>query len=248
MIAGQASVLLPSVQSLFIEMCFGQVPLATATAFSVKSKRGPLLITNWHNVTGRDHRTHQPISDTGGIPDTLRIVHLDHNGSWTVKTEPLLENGNPRWIEHPQLGERADIAALPLTDLTSVQLYPYDPSGGAPIQITPAEPVSVVGFPFGLQVGGSAVWATGFVASEPELNFNDLPVLLIDCRARPGQSGSPVIAYRSGGAVPMTTGRVAVGGGPFVRFLGVYSGRVNKESDLGFVWKASAVDELAASA
>jgi hypothetical protein len=27
-------------------------------------------------------------------------------------------------------------------------------------------------------------------------------------------------------------------------FLGVYSGRINEESDLGYVWKASALREL----
>ncbi|ALN80403.1 hypothetical protein LA76x_2270 [Lysobacter antibioticus] len=31
---------------------------------------------------------------------------------------------------------------------------------------------------------------------------------------------------------------------PATRFLGVYSGRINAQSDLGFVWKASAVAEL----
>jgi hypothetical protein len=35
-----------------------------------------------------------------------------------------------------------------------------------------------------------------------------------------------------------------IGAGPMTRFLGTYRGRVNAESDLGFVWKASAVQEL----
>jgi hypothetical protein len=88
------------------------------------------------------------------------------------------------------------------------------------------------------------VWATGFVASEPAVNYNDLPVFLIDCRSRPGQSGSAVIAYRSGGMVALEDGSSAVYNGPVTRFLGVYSGRVNEQSDLGFVWKAQALSEL----
>lgn len=31
---------------------------------------------------------------------------------------------------------------------------------------------------------------------------------------------------------------------PAVRFIGIYSGRINQESDLGYVWKAAAIQEL----
>jgi hypothetical protein len=42
----------------------------------------------------------------------------------------------------------------------------------------------------------------------------------------------------------MADGGTAIFGGPVERFIGIYSGRINKESDLGIVWKASAIDEL----
>jgi hypothetical protein len=35
--------------------------------------------------------------------------------------------------------------------------------------------------------------------------------------------------------------------GPVWRFIGVYSGRINPESDLGIVWKASALADLIAA-
>jgi hypothetical protein len=41
----------------------------------------------------------------------------------------------------------------------------------------------------------------------------------------------------------MRSGGVAMFG-PATKFLGIYSGRVNAESDLGIVWKASAIKEL----
>ena len=108
--------------------------------------------------------------------------------------------------------------------------------------------MSVIGFPFGIQAGGSlAVWATGFVASEPDIDFNNLPVFLIDCRSRPGQSGSAVVSYRSGGMVRMDDGSSAVFAGPVCRFLGIYSGRLKAESDLGIVWKAAAIRQLTES-
>jgi len=241
---------LPSVQSLLLELAFGDQPLATGTGFVCQSKKGPLLITNWHNVTGRNPQTKKPLSPTGAVPDTVRIIHNRSKklGQWLQKTEPLTVGGNRRWVEHPVLGDRADVVALPLLQLDDVELYPYDPVGGPAIAINPAEPISVVGFPFGIQAGGSlAVWATGFVASEPQIDFDGLPVFLIDCRARPGQSGSAVIAHRNGGMVALQDGSTAVFSGPVTKLFGVYSGRINEQSDLGLVWKASLIAELVGS-
>ena len=87
-----------------------------------------------------------------------------------------------------------------------------------------------------------AVWIQGAIASEPTLDWNRQPVFLIDSRTRSGSSGSPVIAYRPGVRL-YEDGRTVIGGTES-RFLGVYSGRVNADSDLGMVWKASAVREI----
>ena len=118
-----------------------------------------------------------------------------------------------------------------------VELYPYDPVNlGPEIQVGPADPVSVIGFPFGITAGGSfGVWATGFLASELNINFNNLPIVLVDYRSRHGQSGSPVLAYRVRGTVAMKNGGTSIFSGPVKKFIGVYSGRINEESDLGIV-------------
>ena len=198
-------------------------------------------------MSGRHPQTKKPLSATAAIPDSLRIIHnrAGKLGQWLPKTESLLTNGQPRWIEHPKLGDKADFVALPLTDLVDVELYPYDLLGGPSVAMNPAEPISVVGFPFGLQAGGSlAVWATGFVASEPQIDFNNLPLFLADCRTRPGQSGSAVILHRNGGSVAMQDGSTAMFAGPVTKFQGIYSGRINDQSDLGLVWKAVAIAEL----
>ena len=68
--------------------------------------------------------------------------------------------------------------------------------------------------------------------------------MLVDCRTRPGQSGSPVIAYRSGGAVRKVDGNTAIYTGPTWRLLGLYSGRINEQSDIGIVWKLSCIMKL----
>ena len=117
--------------------------------------------------------------------------------------------------------------ALPLTELQDVELYPYALAGGPAIAYQPAEAISVLGFPFGIQARSFAVWATGFVASEPAVDFGNLPVFLVDCRTRPGRSGSAVILHRNGGAVTMEDGNTAVFSGPVTKLVGVYSGRLN---------------------
>lgn len=240
----------PSIQSLLIEMRVSGHPLATGTAFVVSGPSGPLLLTNRHNVTGINPHTGVILSKTGGVPNELSIIHnaAGKLGQWVQKVEPLYVVGFHRWKEHPVLKEKGDFVALPLTQLDGVDLHPHELSGSHDIQVGPAEPVSVIGFPFGLTAGGAfGVWATGFVASEPVVDFDGLPIVLIDCRTRPGQSGSPVIAYRSGGMISLSDGGSAVFNGPVSKLIGIYSGRINAESDLGIVWKASALEQLVQS-
>jgi hypothetical protein len=225
----------PSVKSLLLEMRFNGTPLSTGTGFVASSAKGPVLFTNRHNVTGRHQDTGRPLSPTGGVPNEIVIVHNVQGqlGTWFPVVESLLDsNGSPKWREHPTLGARADFVALPLTSLANVQIYPYDPANpGADIAVGPAG-------------GAFGVWATGFLASEPAVDFSGLPLLLVDCRSRPGQSGSAVIAYRNGGMVAMADGSSAAFSGPVTRFLGIYSGRINEQSDIGLVWKASALAQL----
>jgi hypothetical protein len=120
----------PSIQSLFIEMQFDGQSLSTGTAFVVNTPtKGPHLVTNRHNVTGRNQETGKPLSKTGGVPNNLVIFHnkLGNIGHWVMRQEPLYKHDeSPRWIEHPTLEHQADFVALPLTNLHDVELYPYD--------------------------------------------------------------------------------------------------------------------------
>jgi hypothetical protein len=151
------------------------------------SSKGACLITNRHLVTGRRQDNDQPLSKTGGIPDQITIIHNRKGklGRWVPKPQKL---DNTPWVEHPKLGAKADFVALPLADLSDVELFPY--------------------------------------------TFT-----------RPGQSGSPVI-YHSSGLILTSDGDLQLRTGPTTRWLGVYSGRINEQSDIGMVWKAKAVAEL----
>jgi hypothetical protein len=167
-----------------------------------------------------------------------------------VKLPLYRENGEPYWIEHPRLGEKADIVALNLTWGGDIAKYPYyleTDLDNVNLVISPAENVSVIGFPFGLSSHGKLpIWATGFMAQELSLVTPDNPVFLIDCRTRQGQSGAPVIAFRPSGYRHLKDGKVlsTLSANKAWEFLGVYSGRVNAESDLGRVWHVSAIREL----
>ena len=240
----------PSVKSLFCQMRFGEQALSTGTGFVAKTKTGHVLLTNRHNVTGRHNETGTPLSKTGGVPDNILVYHhlSSRLGAWQGRPEPLYAaDGSPLWREHAVFGSRADFVALPLTNISGVDLYPYELTEEPLIAVAPGDVISIVGFPFGMATGGLLpIWATGFIASEPQVQINgsDLPVFFVDCRSRPGQSGSAVIAHRSGGMVSLENGSSAIYGGPMTRLLGIYSGRVNSDSDIGIVWRTSALREL----
>src|SRR5438445_620375 len=123
----QITILEPTVKSLIIRLQFNGQGFATGTAFVAPSPRGPVLITNRHNVTGRHQETGECLSKQAAIPNELVIAHhhTSQLGAWILRVEPLYDAaGNRLWIEHPSLGAKADFIALPLTHLEDVKLYP----------------------------------------------------------------------------------------------------------------------------
>jgi hypothetical protein len=236
----------PSGRSVFVEIWDNQKILATATGFIATI--GPLraFITNRHVVTGLAQTSNEIL--WGNIPDKIILYLVCADAQVVNLTIPLVdENYKGIWTEHPNLGENADLVALPLPSSmpAGLRLNEYDLQAPQPnIAVGPSDQVSIVGFPFGIRASGLPIWSTGFIASELELNYDERPVFLIDSRTRAGQSGSPVIAHRNGGMVAMADGSSAVYNGPVTRLLGIYSGRINSKSDLGIVWKIAAVVEL----
>lgn len=240
-------------RSLLVEPYFQGLCLSRATGFICRTKRGPVLITNWHVVTGRNAQTEECLRRDAAIPDRLRIYHnAEHPDGWMCwesRDELLIDqDGNPRWIEHPLLGRKADMVAVPLMPSAGLIIFDYDPSKPGPnMDLHPTQRISVVGFPFGqTSMGYLPIWVTGFIASEPELDWQgDRPAFLIDCRTRKGLSGAPVLALAEGSVTHQ--GRMLIDPGLRTRFLGVYSGRISKESDIGIVWRAEALAQLIAS-
>jgi hypothetical protein len=245
----------PSIQSLFVVGMTKGIDLGTGTGFVVEYNNQPYLITNYHVAAGRNPINGQPIHSSGAVPDVLRVVQLlQERGpgiQWEPRDETVLDptTGDALWLQHPFYGRTVDVVALPLQNTAGIELHPYDLTGNIPrLKVGPAEAVSIIGFPFGRTGGGAfAIWTRGFIASELEVDIDNLPRFLIDSRTRQGQSGSPVIAFSGGGMTDMADGSTAMLGGPVTNLLGVYSGRINKESDLGYVWKIQTVRDILAA-
>ncbi len=242
----------PSAIPLLLKTRFSGQELGPATGFIVDSAAGPVLITCRHVLTGRDNDTGKPLASSCAIPNQIVIAHNggsspNHLDKIVNVIQPLHhKDGSPRWYEHPTLGGAVDIVALPVFIAPEIQFVKSSLGIGDPeLVCRPSEPISVIGFPFGRTAPGQfAIWATGFIASELSIAYDGKRVFLIDCRSRPGQSGAPVIAYRASSAA-MEDGSMSIcTADPQARFLGVYSGRIHPDSDIGMVWHASVVREL----
>lgn len=235
-----------SAVSRYMRMYYGQTLLASGTCFFVMSLDGPVLVTNRHNFTGRNNFTGEVLHKQGAIPDNAVItMHGPHEVHYHID---LVDHGNPEapaWIEHPTLGAKADVVALLVQEMTNIvgEINSVSLKDDWHRWDIGSE-LHVIGYPYG-QIGGLfPIWSKGFMASEPDVDVSGLPVFLIDCRSRPGQSGSPVFAHFRAGAVVEHQGQEWRAKKPMNYFVGVYSGRLRSDSDLGLVWKRNCIEEL----
>jgi hypothetical protein len=240
----------PSVASLCLQLSVRGTSLGTATGFLVERDEVTYLVTNFHVVSGRHPETHANERLDGAWPDSVRILHnaAGHLGKWHAREEMLYgADGRPLWLEHPGHGSRVDVVALPLTDTAGIERYAYDPWGTPDLAVPMAGSLSIVGFPFEVAYGGAmATWVQGFVASEPRVDVGGLPRFLVDSRTCQGQSGSAVVFFTTAGTFLDLQGNSVSAAGVTEVFVGVYSGRIHSQSDLGYVWRASAVREIIA--
>lgn len=235
-----------STQSLYLILKNGECILGTATGFIVEKGDINYLITNWHVFSGRHPETNKILSPTGAIPKQVLIWHHGKKlGTWHLKSEKLYDNsGKKRWKEHKS-GSKVDIVALPLENIPdNIQLYPFDLSlAKTDMILEVAMPVSIIGFPHGFSSSGKfPIWKTGHIASDPDLNYNNKPLFLIDATTRGGMSGSPVVLHLTGGY--MTKDRNWMVGGKNTLFLGIHSGGLPGDTEIGFVWRPYLIEEI----
>ena len=223
--------------------------VSSGTGFIVHVDGIYLLLTNYHVVSGRHPNNREKITNLTNIPDRILIPVLRNSGeklSWFPVVQLLNDYGEPRWSEHPKLGHQFDVIALPINVPSTCTLIPYPLEEGPDIALHPSSDVSIIGFPEGMSASGiTAIWKTGSIASEPELDIEGEEFFSIDANTRKGMSGAPVIARRFGTPL-MKDGSNAVYSNTVDRMLGVYAGRALEASDmtLGRVWKWEVVKKL----
>jgi hypothetical protein len=242
-----------------LHLCFRptDVVLSSGTGFIYQSSGKYYLVTNWHNVAGRNPITGQCLSESLAVPDLISTMFRLKAQPANCKREgiPLYRDehlNEPVWYEHPKHGKAVDVVAIPLPEAIEAE-YKLFPLNNVDFDTAYKEEVAddafVVGYPFSdttyLQL---PIWKRASVASEPDVDVDHLPKLLIDTATRPGLSGSPVIMQRVG-IHGMKDGKMDGNTiiGRIRNFLGVYSGRIGAhevKAQLGIVWKARVIQEI----
>ncbi|MET7769092.1 hypothetical protein [Nocardia sp. NPDC005366] len=240
-----------SLRTLFVEMYWEHQLLSCGTAFYYICDRQPFLVTAWHNVSGRHAVSGAFLSDHSVDPTTVTVhdrvkgAHIGKLGKRDIRV--VSDDQKPLWLEHPSLS--LDVVALPvaLDPVFLCDSWTADHPAVARNRLWVTDDVSVVGYPYGLKGGVDLpLWVRGTIASEPHIPYQDRPVFLVDSRTRKGQSGSPVLLfYRPNTQIPVHgDSRFRTSESPVSRLIGVYSGRISAESDLGYVWTVEALDEI----
>jgi hypothetical protein len=238
-----------------LQMKFKKQVLSIGTGFYYERNSQKYLITNWHNVSGRNPQTLAPLSSTSGLPDRLSLPILKTGDSinWVGMDQELYfdsqeENPTrPRWLEHPSYKNRVDVVAIPFAPPEGTEVHVINTAEHTEdMMVAISDDVFVLGYPKGI-IGGGAfpIWKRASIATEPDINQDNLPKMLIDTATREGMSGSPVIAISKGGYRTISGNQVIGKDGS--KFVGVYSGRLGSDemqAQLGIVWKAEIIDEI----
>jgi Trypsin-like peptidase domain len=239
-----------SLAAIPIQMLFNATELSVGTAFIWKLNDSHWLITNWHNVSGRDPNTGKHLSRTAAEPNKLRVL-FNVRGQLGPKVVKKLEIRNasnaPLWLVHPTHKNQIDVVAVAIQNYADVDMYAINTLSQLDLAVRIGVDVFVLGFPFGLGPAGFPVWKRGSIASEPKLPSAIQRHLFVDTASRPGMSGAPVIR-RSWTTHSLANGGTLENGASATKFVGVYSGRLAStdplDAQLGVAWPASLVDEI----
>lgn len=238
--------------SVKLELYQDEQYLACATGFYCCVNDYACLVTNRHVVTGVHQETNIVSDAKGRVPNRMVIRHRTNARTLdTTRQEVNLYHDadciEPSWVEHPVYGGKVDVVAIQFMNQPPGEFllcYQDLDQLGTDMVVELTDRISVVGFPFGKSAGIDALWSTGHIASDPEVDVEKLPTFFISCHARPGQSGSPVRRVLNEGIAKSKSGTTWQHAGSSSIFLGVYSGRIHKDSDIGRVWNSACVRDV----
>jgi len=143
---------------------------------------------------------------SGHRPDQVEaLIHTDKTdltANGTLRLDLYEPDGvTPRYLTHPQLGEAADVVAVPVMDADVVNRYWVD--AFTPDDLLPedrtlplGQAVLVIGFPLGFndEKHNLPMVRSATIASVYPLPFKGDRYFVTDARLHRGASGSPVIA------------------------------------------------------
>jgi hypothetical protein len=231
-----------TVQSLYLELYRDTTPVSSGTGFIIKSKTKNYLVTNYHVITNKNPVTRQWLDPKFPIaPNRIVIVqNATKLGDHIIKWERLLDdNGNPLWYQNQINNEIVDVVELPLHDTTGISIYPVPYENIVPdsFAVAPTDRVFIIGFPLGLKSAPFfPIWKSGLIASEPDINQENKPIVWIDVASFGGMSGSPTYLILNEATTRSGSRMMFVGHQTY--FMGVFShGHPNQV--YGALWKAS---------
>jgi len=236
--------------------------LASGTCFFMERNSKNYLITNWHNVTGKNPLTNEYLSSPFQSPDFLK-VQVYKNQEILEPTHidiPLKDEfGKKLWLEHPIHKQKVDAVAIEVTipdDKFILHCETLIEPHNDKTQVKVKQDVFVLGYPFGIKTGDIfPIWKRASIASEPLIDVDELPKMYIDTASRSGMSGSPVIYMekRNFGIIESETNdpnNIKSISHNHMQLVGIYSGRIGGKDELsaqlGIVWKFSALEEIIA--
>jgi hypothetical protein len=236
-----------------IETYFWQTKLATGTAFVYENDGAFYLVTNWHNLSGKDPNTGMHLSTTLAEPDRISVWwnlkgQMGNKFPASVQVRDSTTN-RPLWLVHSVHGSKVDVVAFPVIPLPNAEMYPINRMQSDSLLLQIGMDVYILGYPYGMGLLGLPVWKRASIATEPELaGISPAPLyMLVDTASRPGMSGSPVIRRSWAIHLPRAGGS-AVGNATASELIGIYSGRIAStdalDAELGMVWPASLIAEI----
>lgn len=238
--------------------------LSIATGFLYQNDQDIFLVTNRHVVTGRNLQDNRVLSKTGALPHTIKsfIASIEKSTEgggksicrWIEYDIGLYEkSGKPLWYEHENNAVDVVTIKLEMKDEVEESLNPLNANKLHNFPIEISDDVFIIGYPVGITGGKKLpIWKRGSIASEPDMNIDDMSKIIIDTSTREGMSGSPVIA-RTDNMLVGKDGTIPEDEffGAHYRFVGIYSGRLNSRDEeddftthLGIVWKKEYLDQI----
>ncbi|MDO5502253.1 MAG: hypothetical protein Q4G67_03665 [Actinomycetia bacterium] len=221
----------------------GDRVVTQGTGFTFSNLDKTWLTSNRHVMIGRRPGTNEYVAPQVGQPTAIELTWVnDDLTTGDLRLELFDSDRNPKWIEHPPLAHELDLVSIEVPAATFVDVDITDALDENPPHVpTSGDPILVIGFPFGVSAGieGLPVAFSGIIASPPGVPLDDKPRFFIDSRTRPGLSGSPVYYYPN--CLRQRLEDESDKRTPAVMFLGMYCGRLNENSDLGYVIDAEEI-------